>query len=119
MGWLPPSQERDTLIRIIVHALMVSAVLLANLALNIYLAFVFDRLPAMLSFHFDVLGRADRIASRSEIMRLPQVALIMLLLDLGLGSVVYRHERMASYLIWGGGMVLQVLVWGAAISIIG
>jgi hypothetical protein len=92
---------------------------LANLALNIYLAFVFDRLPAMLSFHFDVLGRADRIASRSEIMRLPQVALIMLLLDLGLGSVVYRHERMASYLIWGGGMVLQVLVWGAAISIIG
>ena len=93
--------------------------LLANLALNIYLAFVFDRLPAMLSFHFDVLGRADRIASRSEIIRLPQVALLMLLLDLGVGFVVYRHERIAAYLIWGGGLILQLLLWGAAITIIG
>ena len=93
--------------------------LLANLALNIYLALVFDRLPSMLSFHFDVLGRADRIASRSEIMRLPQVALLMLLLDLGVGFVIYRHERIAAYLIWGGGLILQFLLWGAAITIIG
>lgn len=91
----------------------------ANLALNVYLAFVFDRLPAMLSFHFDVLGRADRIASRSEILRLPQVALLMLLLDLGVGFVIYRRERIAAYLIWGGGLILQLLVWGATITIIG
>jgi hypothetical protein len=93
--------------------------LLTNLALHIYLSFVFDRLPAILSFHFDVLGRVDRIASRTEILRLPQVALLMLLLDLGVGFFVYRWERTAAYLIWGGGLVLQWLVWGAVFTIVG
>jgi hypothetical protein len=93
--------------------------LLANWALNVYLALAFDRLPAMLSFHFDALGQADRIASRSEILRLPQVALLMLLLDLTVGFVIYRQERMAAYLIWGGGLILQLLVWVATITIIG
>jgi hypothetical protein len=99
--------------------MLVGFSLLANLALNVYLAFVFDQLPAMLSFHFDVLGRADRIASRSEIVRLPQIALLMLLLDLCVGFVIYRQERIAAYLIWGGGLILQLLVWGATITIIG
>jgi hypothetical protein len=93
--------------------------LVANLALHGYLTYVFDQLPAMLSFHFDVLGRADRIASRTGILRLPQVALLMLVLDLGLGFAIYRRQRVAAYLIWGGGFVLQLLVWGAVLTIIG
>jgi hypothetical protein len=93
--------------------------LIANLAMQAYLTFVFEQLPAALSFHFDVLGQADRIASRTEILRLPQVALLMLALDLGLGFVVYRRERMAALLVWGGGLVVQLLVWGAMLAIIG
>ncbi len=93
--------------------------LLTNLALHGYLAFVYDRLPAALPFHFDVLGHADRIASRAEILRLPQVALLMLMADLVLGFVVYRRERVAAYLVWGGGLVLQLLVGGAVLTITG
>jgi hypothetical protein len=93
--------------------------LLANLALHIYISLVFDQLPAMLSFHFDALGQADRIAGRIEILRLPQMALLMLVLDLGLGFVLYRQQHIAAYLIWGGGLVLQLLVWGAVLTIIG
>ena len=93
--------------------------LLANLALHSYLTFIFDQLPAILSFHFDLLGQADRIASRAEILRLPQVALLMLILDLVLGFALYRRQRVAAYLIWGGGLVLQLLVWGAVFTIIG
>jgi hypothetical protein len=93
--------------------------LLINLALNVYLALVFDQLPGMLSFHFNVLGQADRIASRIQILRLPQIALLLLMLDLGVGFVLYRRQRMASYLVWGGGLVLQLLVWGAVFTIIG
>jgi len=92
---------------------------LTNLALHAYLAFVFDQLPAMLSFHFDVLGQADRVASRTEIVRLPQVAFLMLVLDLGLGFALYRRHRIATYLVWGGGLVLQLLLWGAVFAIIG
>ena len=92
---------------------------LANLALHSYLTFVFEQLPAILSLHFDLLGQADRIASRAEILRLPQVASLMLVLDLTLGFVLYRRQRVAAYLIWGGGLVLQLLVWGAIFTIIG
>lgn len=93
--------------------------LLANLALHSYLALVFEQLPAVLTFHFDLLGQADRIASRTEILRLPQVASLMLVLDLALGFAVYGRQRMAAYLLWGGGLILQLLVWGAVITIIG
>jgi hypothetical protein len=99
--------------------ILVGLGLLANLALHIYLSFVFDRLPTMLSFHFDALGRADRIASRTQILRLPQVALLMLALNLGLGFILYRRQRIAAYLIWGGGLVFQLLVWGAVLTIVG
>lgn len=91
--------------------------LMVSLALHIYLSVVFDQLPAMLSFHFDVLGQVDRIASRVQILRLPQIALLMLVLDLILGFAIYRRQRIAAYLVWGGGLVLQLLVWGAVLTI--
>jgi hypothetical protein len=92
--------------------------LLTNVALHIYLSLVFDRLPTMLSFHFDALGQADRIASRTEILRLPQMASFMLILNLGLGFVLFHRHRIGAYLIWSGGLVLQLLVWGAVLTIV-
>lgn len=91
--------------------------LLANLTLHGYLALVYDRLPAILPFHFDAMGWADRLNSRVEILRLPQVALLMLVMDLALGFAIYRRERVAAYLVWSGGLVLQLLVWGAVLTI--
>jgi hypothetical protein len=36
-----------------------------------------------------------------------------------LGGLTYRHERVASYLLWGGAVLIQVLVWTAAVGILG
>jgi len=91
----------------------------AVLFLNGYLTFVYDRLPPTLAFHFDVLGRPDRIGQRAELFGLPILAGIMMILDVGLGFVIYRRERMAAYLIWGGALVLQLLTWGAVYTITG
>jgi hypothetical protein len=93
--------------------------LLANLCLHVYLTLVFDQLPPMLSFHFDILGQVDRIASRVALLRFPQVAFLMLVFDFGLGFVVYRWQRLAAFLLWAGGLVLQLLVWGAVLTVIG
>jgi Bacterial PH domain len=93
--------------------------LAANLALQVYLALVFNQLSAILPFHFDALGRPDRLGDRAEILRLPQVALLLLAIDLILGLIVYRRERLAAYLIWGGGLILQLLIWGALRAIMG
>lgn len=102
-----------------VVGVLIGVGLLANLALQAYLGFIYEQLPAMLPFHFDVLGQADRIAQRAEILRLPQVALLMLALDVSLGFAVYRRQHVAAYLIWGGGLILQLLVWGAVFTITG
>jgi hypothetical protein len=93
--------------------------LLANVGMHAYLTLVFDRLPPMLSFHFDIFGQVDRIASRVELLRFPRVAFLMLVLDLGLGFLLYRRQRLAAYLLWAGGLVLQLLVWGAVLTVIG
>lgn len=93
--------------------------LLANLALHIYISLIFDRLPMMLSFHFSELGQADRVASRIQILRLPQIALLVLVLDLALGFALYRRWSVAAYLTWGGGLAAQLFVWGAVFTIIG
>jgi hypothetical protein len=98
---------------------LVAGALGAALALNGYLAFIYDRLPAVLSLHFDVLGQPDRIGGRAELLRLPVLAAVLLALDLTLGFAVYRRERVAAYLVWGGGIILQLLAWGALVTIRG
>jgi len=98
---------------------LVGGALVTHLAVDGYLAFVYDRLPQALSFHFDAFGQPDRIGDRAEIVRLPLVAFFMLVFDLVLGFAVYRNHRVAAYLIWGGGLIIQLLTWGALFTIIG
>jgi hypothetical protein len=50
---------------------------------------------------------------------LPVLAAVLLALDLTLGFAVYRRERVAAYLVWGGGIILQLLAWGALVTIRG
>ena len=98
---------------------LVGGALVTHLVVDGYLAFVYDRLPQALSFHFDTFGQPDRIGDRAEIIRLPLVAFLMLAFDLALGFAVYRRHRIAAYLIWGGGLILQLLTWGALFTITG
>ena len=98
---------------------LMGGALVAALVLHGYLAYIYDRLPEALSFHVDLMGQTDRIGQRSEILKLPLIAFLMLMLDLVLGFAFYRHERVAAYLAWGGGLVLQLLAWGALYTVTG
>jgi hypothetical protein len=98
---------------------LVVAGLLINFILHSYLVFIVNRLPDRLPFHFNVLGQADLIASRSEIFRFPGIALLMLVFDVAIGLVIYRRVQMASYLIWAGGILVQLLAGAAVFTIIG
>lgn len=91
----------------------------AVLVLNGYLCLVYENLPLTLAFHFDVLGRLDRSGPRSELFVLPLLAGTMMVLDMGLGFLIYRRERMAAYLAWGGALILQLLTLGAVYTITG
>lgn len=92
---------------------------LTVLALTGLLCFRFPALPRMVPLHFDAVGNPDRLEARNQIFTLPLIGLLALLLNGVLGGLTYRRERMASYILWGGSILIQVLMWTAAIGILG
>jgi len=92
---------------------------LTVLALTGLLSFQFPALSRLVPLHFDAAGSPDRLGPRGQIFIIPLIGLLTLLLNGALGLLVYRRERLASYLLWGGTVLIQVLVWTAAIGILG
>jgi hypothetical protein len=91
---------------------------LAALALTGLLSFQFPALSRLVPLHFDAAGSPDRLGPRGQIFIIPLIGLLTLLLNGTLGLLAYRRERLASYLLWGGTVLIQMLVWTAAIGIL-
>jgi hypothetical protein len=89
-----------------------------NLALFAILCFRYPRLPNLLPLHYDIEGRVDRISPRSEIFVLPVIGLITLAANVVLGGVLYRRERVVSYITWGGALLVQILFLLALLNIV-
>jgi hypothetical protein len=84
-----------------------------------FLCFRFPALARFVPLHFNTAGNPDRLGPRGQIFIIPLIGLLALVLNGTLGSVAYRRERLASYLLWGGSILIQVLVWAAAVGIVG
>ncbi len=78
----------------------------------------FPDLPRLLPLHFDAYGDADRLGPQGQIFFLPLIGLLILVVNGLLGGVLYRRERQAAYLLWGGAMVIQLLLWVAVLGIL-
>lgn len=78
----------------------------------------FPRLPMLIPLHFGSSGSPDRLGSRGEIFLVPLIGLLTLLVNGVLGSVLYRKHRVASYMLWGGSALVQVLIWTATFGIL-
>ena len=113
-GFLNWPLWRDT-----VGLALLAAGLLAALALTGLLCFRFPTLSRLVPLHFNVAGNPDRLGPRGQIFIIPFIGLLALVLNGVLGGLAYRHERMASYLLWSGAVLIQVLVWTAAVGILG
>ncbi len=102
-------------------ALLIVA-LVVNLGLFAYLMFEFTRvppaLPPLVPLHFDVNGDPDRIEPSGALFSLAQIGLIVIIGNLALGAFMYRRERLATYLLAATAIVIQLLLWLAAIQII-
>jgi len=97
---------------------LLSAAFVALLALTGFLCFRFPAMSRMVPLHFDVLGNPDRFGTRGQVFIIPLIGLLALLLNGSLGGIAYQRERMASYLLWGGAVLIQVLVWAAVVGIL-
>lgn len=98
--------------------ILLATSLLTLLALTGLLCFQFPALPRMVPLHFDVVGQPDRLEARGQIFTIPLIGFLALLLNSVLGGLAYRRERMASYMLWGGAILIQVLMWTAAVGIL-
>jgi hypothetical protein len=74
---------------------------------------------ALIPLHFDAAGQPDRFVGRGQVFLLPLIGWIATMFNAVLGCAVHRTERVASYLLWGGSIVVQLLVWWAALGIVG
>jgi hypothetical protein len=80
--------------------------------------FRFPALPMLMPLHFGASGSPDRLGPRGEIFLIPLIGLSTLLINGLLGGFLYRHDRVASYLLWGGSILVQLLVWTATLGVL-
>jgi hypothetical protein len=81
--------------------------------------FRFPALPKLMPLHFGASGSPDRLGPRGEVFLIPLIGLLTLLMNGTLGSLLYRRDRVASYLLWGGATLVQLLVWTATLGVLG
>lgn len=92
--------------------------LFVNLGLFAFLVVVSNQLPDLVPLHFTAAGAPDRVEPKSVIFSLPQIGLIMIVLNLALGALIYRREPLAAYLLSGIAITVQFLLWFAAVAIV-
>jgi Bacterial PH domain len=82
-----------------------------------YLGAISPRLPGLVPFGFDLAGRPNPMVPPSRLLFLPLIGGLCWLADVVLGSVLYRLERdrRLAYGVWGLGILVGVLIWGATL----
>jgi hypothetical protein len=78
----------------------------------------FPALPPVLPLHYDALGLPDRSGPATQVFLLPFIGLLALVANTLLGGVFYRREQVAAYLLWGGTIVVQVLLWIGTVNLL-
>jgi hypothetical protein len=92
----------------VAHVLVAAGIALAALLFAVLLI-RYPGLPDRLPMHYDAAGQVDRIAGRSEVFALPVIGLIAWATNGVLGTLLYRRQRMLSYLVWTGTLIVQTL----------
>jgi uncharacterized membrane protein len=82
-----------------------------------YLSLRYPELSPSLPIHFDNFGRADRIVDKLTLFTLPVTGATVWVINAFLGSLIYRREKVAAYLLWGSTVFMQLCLWVAVLTI--
>ena len=77
-------------------------------------------LPDLVPFGFDAQGAPDALVPPGRLLLLPLIGGLCWAVDLALGSAFYRRvtDRPLAYGLWGVAVVVELLLWGAALSLL-
>lgn len=95
--------RRDRLAQFLLVASFLTGLLLLS-----YFLWYYPTLPAQVPLHFDARGLVDRIGPRRALMLLPSIALLILFFNTVMGFVLYERRRLATYLLWGNALAVQI-----------
>jgi hypothetical protein len=102
-----------------VFAALVASAALVDAAVWLYVRWRLPSLPAVLAIHYNSAGQVDRVGVREQLLMLPAIGLGILLANaLGGYFAVYRRDQALTYLLLGVGLLVQVLLAGAAVQLI-
>jgi hypothetical protein len=101
----------------VAHYLMITGATMCLLLFGL-VCLHFPNLPPLLPLHYDVLGLPDRNGPATQVFILPLIGLLALGANTLLGGLFYRREQVASYLLWGGTIVVQVLLWIGTVNLL-
>ncbi|HOT90246.1 MAG TPA: PH domain-containing protein [Anaerolineae bacterium] len=97
-------------------------VLLGSLTLLVLLVGLlcwrYPYLPAQITMRFAPSGEALLVVESSRIFYLTLLGIIFLVVNGGLGLLLYHRERIATYFLWSGLLVVLGSLWAAAIFIL-
>ena len=80
--------------------------------------FRYPDLPSVIPLHYNIAGVVDRRGAISQAFVLPLIGLLALGANTLLGGLFYRREQMASYLLWGGAIIVQLLLWIGMVNLL-
>jgi len=101
----------------VAHYLLITGITMCLLLFGL-VSLRFPNLPPVLSMHYNALGLSDRTGPATQVFILPFIGLLALGVNTLLGGLFYRREQVASYLLWGGIIVVQVLLWVATVNLL-
>jgi Bacterial PH domain len=92
--------------------------LVAALLLTAVLSIASPLLPPEVALHFDASGAPGQLDPRADIFIIPLIGYLALVVNGALGWLIRRYERVASLLLWGGALLVQILAWVAALGVL-
>ncbi len=92
--------------------------LLANLVLFGVTFALYPGLPERIGLHFDARGDIDLVASKAGLLVIPVIGALALVVNSLLGILLHYKEQVAAYLLSGMSMILQAVLWVAALGIL-
>lgn len=86
-----------------------------------YLLLVVGDITDQVAFGFDTSGIVDTLAPPGRLLLLPMIGGASWFLDLFFGIWMYRTRtnRPLAYTLWGGAILVGVLMWGAVLQLLG
>jgi hypothetical protein len=91
---------------------------LANAGLFAYIALRYPNLPGIVPLLSEA-GQVTLLGHKEELWELPAIGLTVLLANTILGFALHRWERVVTYCLGAMAILVQVIIWSAAIKVMG